>query len=70
VNLKELNLTRNDLYGRLPDGLLRKFGEKCFSGNERLYMWVEPVGELLVQGRSSGVCFVSDNSAVEPELVA
>jgi hypothetical protein len=33
-------------------------------------MWVEPVGELLVQGRSSGVCFVSDDSAIEPELVA
>ena len=32
-------------------------------------MWVESIGELLVQGRSSGVCFVSDDGAVEPELV-
>lgn len=33
-------------------------------------MWVEPISELLVHGCSSGVGFVSDDSAVEPELVA
>jgi hypothetical protein len=40
-----------------------------FSRNERLYIWVEPIGELLVQGRPSRVCFISDNGAVEPKLV-
>ncbi len=33
-------------------------------------MWVEPVSELLVHRCSSGVGFVSDDSAVEPELVS
>ena len=33
VNLKELNQTRNELYGWLPDRFLTKFGEKSFSGN-------------------------------------
>ncbi|KAJ7971478.1 LRR receptor-like kinase [Quillaja saponaria] len=34
VHLKELNLTNNELYGSLPDGMLRKFGDRSFSGNE------------------------------------
>lgn len=36
VSLKELNLTNNELYGSVPDGLVRKFGEESFSGNEGL----------------------------------
>ncbi|KAK9290837.1 hypothetical protein L1049_009015 [Liquidambar formosana] len=36
VRLKELNLSNNGLYGQLPDGLLRKFGEQSFAGNEGL----------------------------------
>lgn len=36
VNLKELNLTNNELYGPVPDPMMKKFGEKSFSGNEGL----------------------------------
>ena len=36
VNLKELNLTNNEFYGNVPDGLVKKFGQESFSGNEGL----------------------------------
>lgn len=36
VRLKELNLTNNELYGQIPDGLLKKFTERSFTGNEGL----------------------------------
>uniref|UniRef100_A0A5B7AYV5 Protein kinase domain-containing protein n=1 Tax=Davidia involucrata TaxID=16924 RepID=A0A5B7AYV5_DAVIN len=34
--LKELNLSNNELYGQLPPNLLKKFGDRSFSGNEGL----------------------------------
>ncbi|KAA8516650.1 hypothetical protein F0562_016844 [Nyssa sinensis] len=34
--LKELNLSNNEFYGHLPEILLRKFGDRSFSGNEGL----------------------------------
>ncbi|CAK9156247.1 unnamed protein product [Ilex paraguariensis] len=34
--LKELNLSNNELYGQLQQNLLRKFGDRSFSGNEGL----------------------------------
>ncbi|KAK2655002.1 hypothetical protein Ddye_008054 [Dipteronia dyeriana] len=36
LHLKELNLSNNELYGHFPDGLLKKFGEQSFVGNEGL----------------------------------
>ncbi|KAK7267874.1 hypothetical protein RIF29_20554 [Crotalaria pallida] len=36
VNLRELNMTNNDFYGRLPNTMLKKFGDGSFSGNEGL----------------------------------
>ncbi|XP_028777184.1 leucine-rich repeat receptor-like protein kinase PXC1 [Neltuma alba] len=36
VNLPDVNFTNNELYGSLPDGMLKKFGDRTFSGNEAL----------------------------------
>ncbi|OWM69652.1 leucine-rich repeat receptor-like protein kinase PXC1 [Punica granatum] len=36
INLKELNLTNNELFGQIPEPMMKKFGEKSFSGNAGL----------------------------------
>lgn len=71
-NLKELNLTNNELYGHLPDGLLRKFGVRSFVGNEGL-CGSSPLAACSLSGTSppaSSSLTVPSNPSSMPETPA